>query len=193
MGTITLDRVIFEISPDEMADNPRHWDNLGTMVCWHRRYRLGDQHTYATPQAFAEAIPPDEIITLPLYLFDHSGLALSTSSESFRACDPVGWDWGQVGYIYVSLTDVRREYSVKRISRQLRTRVLSVLRCEVEVYDMYLRGEVYAYTLTDRQTGEILDSCCGFFGDNPQTNGMADYLPDQYRDTILSYFHRGAA
>ena len=193
MGTITLDRVIFEISPDEMADNPRNWDNLGTMVCWHRRYRLGDQHTYGTPQAFTEAIPQDEIIALPLYLFDHSGLALSTSSESFRACDPVGWDWGQVGYIYVCLTDVRREYSVKRISRQLRTRVLEVLRGEVEVYDMYLRGEVYAYTLTDRQTGEIIDSCCGFFGDNPQTNGMAENLPGQYRDTILSYFHREAA
>ena len=53
MGTITLDCVTFDISPDEMADSPRSWDNLGTMVCWHRRYQLGDKHTYATPQAFS--------------------------------------------------------------------------------------------------------------------------------------------
>ena len=38
-----------------------------------------------------------------------------------------------------------REYGCKRISRQLRTRVLDVLRGEADLYDMFLRGEVYAY------------------------------------------------
>jgi hypothetical protein len=27
---------------DEDIWSPRDWDNLGTMVCWHRRYKLGD-------------------------------------------------------------------------------------------------------------------------------------------------------
>ena len=27
-------------------DNPRDWDNLGTMVCFHKRCCLGDKHDY---------------------------------------------------------------------------------------------------------------------------------------------------
>ena len=34
--TITLDY-------DEDAESSREWDNLFTMVCWHRRYNLGDE------------------------------------------------------------------------------------------------------------------------------------------------------
>ena len=30
------------ITQDEYAESPRDWDNLGTMVCFHRRYNLGD-------------------------------------------------------------------------------------------------------------------------------------------------------
>ena len=70
---------------------------LGTMVCWHRRYALGDAHHYSDPQAFSREVTARTAVILPLYLFDHSGLTISTSSGAFRACDPAGWDWGQVG------------------------------------------------------------------------------------------------
>lgn len=29
----------------DIAESPRAWDNLGTMVCWHSRYTLGDDRT----------------------------------------------------------------------------------------------------------------------------------------------------
>ena len=31
------------ISPDEFAESPRYDDNLGTMICCHGRYDLGDR------------------------------------------------------------------------------------------------------------------------------------------------------
>ena len=35
------------IFPDEDAPNPREkFDNFGTMVCFHHRYDLGDQHEF---------------------------------------------------------------------------------------------------------------------------------------------------
>ncbi|MCX4363931.1 MAG: hypothetical protein OSJ74_11235 [Clostridia bacterium] len=43
-----------EVFRDEDAENPREWENLGKMVCWHRRYNLGDKHEYEDPQAFRE-------------------------------------------------------------------------------------------------------------------------------------------
>ena len=37
---------------DEMAESPREWDNLGTMVCFHGRHNLGDKHDYKFPEDF---------------------------------------------------------------------------------------------------------------------------------------------
>jgi len=193
MGTITFDHIRVEITPDDSPENPRDWDNLGTMACWHRRYTLGDAHPFHDPREFTKAVNERTAIILPLYVFDHSGLSISTSSAQFHACDPAGWDWGQVGYMYVMKEDVRREFGRKLLSYRTRAQVEECLRGEVAVYDQYLRGEVYGYTVTDRHTGEVIDSCWGFYGENPHANGMADSFSVEYRDAILAYFYRGAA
>ena len=183
---MTLENVSLEILPDGDPVNPRDWDHLGTMACWHQRYQLGDAHDYPDPPAFEEEIHAGNAVILPLYLFDHSGLTMRTECTLFRALDMAGWDWGQVGYIYVTLVDLRREYGVRRVSRRLRARGEGHLRDEVAAYDQYLRGEVYGYVLKDRVTGEVLDACWGFFGSDPRENGMADYWPGEYRDVLLS-------
>jgi len=33
--------------------NPREWDNVGSMICWHSRYNLGDTHNYTDSMEFA--------------------------------------------------------------------------------------------------------------------------------------------
>ena len=33
---------VIKVEQDDMTESPREWDNLGTMVCWHRNYDLGD-------------------------------------------------------------------------------------------------------------------------------------------------------
>lgn len=43
---------LLTISRDDYPENPRKWDNLGTMLCWHKRYQLGDSHTYSEPLDF---------------------------------------------------------------------------------------------------------------------------------------------
>ena len=37
---------LIEVHQDESPESPRSWDNLGTMICFHRRYDLGDKHDY---------------------------------------------------------------------------------------------------------------------------------------------------
>lgn len=34
------------IIQDRYASDPREWDNVGKMLCWHNRYVLGDKHSY---------------------------------------------------------------------------------------------------------------------------------------------------
>ena len=39
--------LVLSIIQDVDAEDPRNWDNLGTMICFHRRYSLGDKHDYS--------------------------------------------------------------------------------------------------------------------------------------------------
>lgn len=169
----TVDGLTVHIEPDDNDMNPRtEWDHVGTMVCWHSRYKLGDEQPSHPPDEFflrlmqdrefdAGRDVPDEInmdhvaryidrhfYVLPLYLLDHSELSMSTGSFG----DP--WDSGQVGWIYMSKEEAKKEH----LSDPLAT-----LRSEVAEYDQYLTGDVWGYTITDGG-GHHLDSCWGFYG-----------------------------
>ena len=161
---LTVGSLTVRLEQDTDAESPRDWDNLGTMVCWHRNYRLGDEHSYGDPQEFIES---DEYrnaaIVLPLGLYDHSGITMYIGSEP-SPFDPGGWDSGQVGFIYISREKIRSEYSVKRISKQLLARVEGYLRNEVKTYDDYLIGNVWGFMVEDEE-GNHVDSCWGFIGD----------------------------
>lgn len=182
-------QVVLKIYPDEGAENPRDWDNLGRMVCWHRRYNLGDPHDFRSPEDFQEYVKEvgeQNLIMLPLYLLDHSILTISTSPFN----DP--WDSAQVGWIYVTKDDMRREYGVRRVTGDVLKRVHAVLGSEVEIYDLYLRGEVYGFELEKlsrcdcchRDKTEHLDSCWGFYGSDFKANGMAEHIPKEYRHLL---------
>jgi len=154
------------IEQDTDPLNPRtEWDNIGTMVCFHQRYTLGDEdHDYDAADydgwdEIKEAIRKEEdvAVILPLYLYDHSGITINTRPFS---CP---WDSGQVGFIFVSKKKLRYEFSRKRISASLEARAKEILEGEVQTYDQYLTGDVWGYVIED-DNGEPLESCWGFFG-----------------------------
>jgi hypothetical protein len=168
--TLNVGELSVRIEQDPEPPNPREFDNLGTMVCLHGRYTLGDPHDYRAGNHsgwddLEQHLLRDHpgAVLLPLYMMDHSGLTISTSDAVFRACDPQAWDWGRVGLIFASAEDIRAEHGVRRISRKLRERVEDLLRAEVGEYDKFLRGDCYAFTIQDA-SGEVLDSCGGYFG-----------------------------
>lgn len=140
--------------------SPREWDNLGTIIGWHRRYTLSDADAPAfhDPDAFHSWLRLNPCVCLPVYMYDHSGISLNTTGYG---CP---WDSGQVGYIYVTLERIRSEYGVKRVSPQLRQKVERILRDEIATYSAYMNGEVYGYTITDDE-GDIIDSCSGYIGE----------------------------
>lgn len=160
-----------KIYQDESPESPRDWDNLGTMICFHKRYNLGDKHDYRHEdysgwEALQEAIREQEhaAIILPLYLYDHSGLRIKVGP--FAGLLPQGhaeFDSGCVGFIVVSKEKVRKEYSVKKLSKSVLEKAAKVLQGEVETYDQYLSGDVYGYEVTNEETG-LDDSCWGHYG-----------------------------
>lgn len=144
------------VMPDEDPINPREWENLGTMVCFHRRYKLGDKHEFTSPGEFSAWLEEqgDNVIALPLYLYDHSGLTMSVGPF---LCP---WDSGQVGWIYVTKEHAREVFGKRALTRKLREQVEDSLRSEVKVYDLYLTGGFVGYVVED--DGEHVDSCWGF-------------------------------
>lgn len=146
------------IEQDTDPLDPREWDNLGTMVCWHRRYNLGDEHDFDTPDDAWQEIKKNHIV-LPLYLYEHSGITMNTTGFG---CP---WDSGRVGYIYVSHERVRKEYGWKHITKRRREKILEHLRDEVQTYDDYITGSVYGYVIEgNNEDTEDGDSSWGFYG-----------------------------
>ena len=238
------------VEPDDDPVDPRiDCDPFGHMVCWHRRYSLGDGHHYATPEDFLrdlyrksirdggkrlvqflksgdargakliynrssrewelhfcyylrtvpgksepsweleqsapkeqlnnsgwffedmlDALTIDDlkqllseqkdILILPLYLYDHSGLSISTGSFVGRA-HHAEWDSGQVGYIYAEHDDILNNFG--EITPDTIRQAKECLEGEVEAYDAFLRGDCWGYRAF--MYGHEMDACRGFLGD----------------------------
>lgn len=187
----TYKNYMLVVDQDDYSENPKEWDNIGTMLCWHRLYRLGDEHDYASPRDFLEEmvepyievntdlenisdseilsiLRENDFIILPIYLLDHSGLSISVSDFGDK------WDSGQIGWIYVSPEKIKKEYGA--VNENTKKAAQKELKAEIEIYDSVLRGNVWYFTLYDTNIREMIDSIGGFIGDI-----------DEIKNDILSY------
>ena len=183
-----------DIHYDEDAQNPRDLDytdcNLTKMVCFHRRYSLGDEHNFDKNDVLSweeleKLIQKEEDVCVidPLYLYDHSGITISTSPFSCR------WDSGQVGFVYITKEAMRKAYNVKRISKKLKQRAWENLAQEVKTYDQYLTGEVFWFEVLDECSNNI-DYCSGFYGTDFLANGMGCHISESLTDDEFKEFEK---
>lgn len=164
--TIEENEKTIKIYQDEYPESPREWDNLGTMVCFHNRYDLGDNnHGYNKDdfdsfESIREQIVKDHnpVAIVPIYMLDHSGISISHDPGSFRSADPNGWDWGQIGFAFVSRKDSSENWDQQSIDD-----ALEILLAEIRTYNQFLCGDVYGYIIMDEK-GDEIDSCCGIYG-----------------------------
>lgn len=167
--TKRIDNYLIEIFQDQSPESPRTWDTLGTMVCQHRRYNLGDKHDYDLRECNSWFDVQKELgyppIILNLYLYDHSGITISTKPFS---CP---WDSGQVGFIFATEETLIKEYG--RVDEEIIKKAKSVLETEVETYDQYLRGDIYGYRISKisvcnhgHEHIEEVESCGGYYGED---------------------------
>lgn len=121
-----------------------------------------------------DKILAEHYIILPLYLYDHSGITMSTGKFS---CP---WDSGQVGWIYVTKKQAVEEWGKKICTKKVIEKAEKYLEGEVEEYDQYLTGDVYGVCLqffvnegtpdepewVEYESSDLhRDECWGFFGD----------------------------
>jgi len=193
--TYKIGKEILEIVVDEDGSDPREWDNLGKMLCYHDRYDLGDKdlgydiNDYDGWEEMEEAIIKEEkaLVILPLYLYDHGGITINTTGFS---CP---WDSSQIGFIYATEERIKEFMGVKKIGKRLLKKVEKELINEVKIYDQYLTGDVYGFSIEKvskckccgSESNEHVDSCYGFFGSDFEENGMLDYIDKKWHKKIL--------
>ena len=195
----------FEINiyQDENPEDPREWDNLGTMTCFHNRYNLGDKHDFNSPEEMwislagelchyfddnLEGITIEEVkeivckdfVVLPLYLYDHSGITMSTRPFS---CP---WDSGQVGIIYASNEKAEKETEDYKGNPN----IVDILTGEVETYNKFISGEVCGYNIEPTHRNKSIEcdgSCSGFYDYDhmvSEAKEAIDYSIKEYKEEM---------
>jgi hypothetical protein len=164
----------------ECSHNPREEDCLGTMVFFHKRYTLGDKHKFEDPQELNEWLENSEsklACVLPIYMYDHSLLAFSTTPFS------CSWDSGQLGYIYATYEKANEYFGEENMPKE---KLEETLKQELQDYEKYVNGEqqFYSYAIYD-SNNECVDSCTGFelIDDNfnELVTEIAQHIDDKYK------------
>lgn len=151
------------IKQDQFPEDPRSWDNLGTMLCCHREYQLGDCNSNRETElqlaeicrkygksdeeidemTFAEEVQfilnQDNICGLPLYITDHSGISMQT--YRFDA-----WDSSFVGLIFVEKDFYLAQMCLKD-EKDWKAKAKETLEGEVKTYSDFIDGNFYMWTL----------------------------------------------
>ena len=163
---------------DECPESPREWDNLGKLFLKTRSV----YNTECTEKEMRKAR-----VRVPVYKYEHSGVILKASTDGNPFSCP--WDSCLAGYIVAFAEDIRREYGVKRITKQIVDKVVDVLIGEIETYSQYVEGEVYGfetYKVDDDvpdslvcEEGELVDSCWGFYGIDDAVEDALDSIPKE--------------
>lgn len=180
-----------EITYDSDVDSPRTWSNLGKFIVISSRYNSPDDDEtfisivketsqYATSQENHIELIKKEIEDLgdkvlyitPVCRYEHSGVSYSIGTKH-------GFDYSNNGFYIVT------EETLKGICEPLSSdeEYEKQISSEIETYNQWVNGEVYAFTLYD-ENGEHEDSCCGFYA----IEDIKEHLPEEFKDEDLEQY-----
>lgn len=178
----------------EHNESPREWCNLATMVFAAQHSHLGDKHEVDFGEGFSSRQDfitrgeelvrkqiKDVAVCLPVHLYDHGNVSISTDSGEPYNCR---FDSSTIGFVVVTKSAIRENFLVKRVTQKLIDKSVRIAEAEVETLSNYVRGDVYGFVVEDEDGNEI-DSCYGFYGDNLETNGIKDYLEGELFEALM--------
>ena len=188
--TITTEKPLLEINYEQDAESPREWSNVGYFFTTERGYQSPDGknhelygimieagYTSNNSKEHAENIKKlgkkrgyDVLEVYPIHRYEHSGV-------SYRVGVGGGFDDSNCGF-YIITKETAKEVGVKEND------FLKAIESELETYNKWANGEVYGFTLFDKN-GDVADSCWGFYN----IQDIREYLPKGWKNEDLEdYF-----
>ena len=128
---------------------------------------------------FIDNILDQFYIILPLSLYDHSGISMSTTG--FQS----GWDSGDIGIIYVTKKKAKKEYG-----KDFEQKAINFMKAEVKEYDHYISGECYGYDITPMDANKKIEcdgACWGFLGWDSARKEMLSNAKSEIDQAIKRY------
>lgn len=151
-------------------------------IGWHRRYNLGNEDL--SQERFEEDVRPDCVVLLPWIMYEHGQIGFSTSRSGYPFDCP--WDSGQLGWLYATREQIRKQYGVKKVQKKHIERAEEDIRRALEMYEHYVNGSIYGFTFKNPLTREVLDSCGGFLGWDHEKSGLVDCAKEAVRAYLES-------
>lgn len=184
-----------ELIYDQHADNPRDCDNLGTiLIAPNKAHWIANRDSAVdtsiplgnNPYEHWDNIRREQLklkksdiaIAYPITKYEHGFISLSLGHKS-------GWDYGIVGFIYITKETLRKCYGVDRITKSIITRAENCLQAELDLLTSWLNGECYGWKIKeyaldddglDWEEVDTLDSCWGYFDQAQALDDMKDAL-----------------
>ena len=188
-------KVQAELVYDQNAPNPREWDNLGTILI-----APDKSHWVESPDDVVDSSIPlgndpyehwenlrreqlklrtsDIATAYPIIKYEHGAIRLSLGRKS-------GWDYGVIGFIYVTKEQVRKCYGVKRITKSILERAENCLQAELDTLTNWLNGECYGWKIKeyaldddglDWEEVDTIDCWSGYLDQDQARDDMKDML-----------------
>ena len=166
-----------DIGNDQDADSPREWMDS---VFVGGEIKIPSDSEVDRGENFEEFVHNycrdilnckiTDIIWLPVFKFDHTGVAYSVTPFSDR------WDSGRAGFIYETKENIRKEHNVKRISQAIKEQTEARLTSEIETYSLWANGDVYYAQVTSND--EYFNESCSWLLES-DVDRVANELIDQ--------------
>lgn len=154
-----------EVHYDEDVSCADHIPEDVHVWCWHRRYSIGEKPPCEPAEAEELIRSHEGAVCLPIFAYEHGGIALSTGAFSCR------WDSGQLGWIW-TLPGVFPDAE-------------AALRSVIEDLDNVMQGACFGYVVRSPE-GDEIDSCWGFVGREDRDG----YMLDEARSAVESEIER---
>lgn len=179
----TYKRIVEEpclvIKYDDSPQSPREWDNLGKFITVDHQLESPDRDTeldLIVSNTGREANSLDEHIALikketnalavfPIVKYEHSAISYSLGPKH-------GFDYSNNGFYIVPTSTTEDPKDFERI-----------IKAELELYNAYINGRVYQYSLHD-ENGELIDSCGDFY----DIKDIREHLPEEYKNEDLTKY-----
>lgn len=175
------------ISYDPGSTSPREDSNLGYFLTKDRSMNspdsypeieniIADTGDYASSQEEhmemikkqVEQVLDEKVLAIyPICKYEHSGVSYSLGEHH-------GFDYSNNGF-YIITEKSQKEMGTTEEKWE------KVIQDEIGIYNKYVNGEVYSFTLYD-DDGEMVDSCCGFYS----LEDIKEHLPEEWKDEDLN-------
>jgi hypothetical protein len=174
---------ILEVNYDaDISDSPRSWDPVGTLFMLGKFGKYTNLNEETEMDDYSELDDRDDIVVLPIYKYEHSGIALNTTGFS---CP---WDSCKVGYIYTTKENYKSHYRKDATDEEIK----KCLTREITQLHKYISGEVYRFELKsisfvvidgkEFNNEETEDQCSGFY----DIEDIIAQIPDDIKVSIFA-------